>query len=314
MRRTAFTLIELLVVIAIIALLIGILVPSLAGARDSARGVLCTANLRQVAAGWHLYADAFKDAAVAHKPPNKSGGAANPENHYEVGNGKKFRPSWIVMMGSYVGVNAFATPSTGAERQDYTSKVYQCGAAPERMDERNHGYSYNYQFLGNARLNSAKQYTNWPVKRSSIVNPAGTVLGADGMGTAAGFAAAERTEYESKGSTATAVGNHAYTLDPPRLIATSDVGTGDPGPNGRSAVDPRHGGTRQRGPNAVNVGGTAATIFVDGHGELMDIERLGYRRLSDGKIATGMESGGETRPSNAMFSGTGTDKDPPPRS
>jgi prepilin-type N-terminal cleavage/methylation domain-containing protein len=55
-RRNAFTLIELLVVIAIIALLIGILLPAIGQARNSAKNLLSQNQMRQLNLGANTYA------------------------------------------------------------------------------------------------------------------------------------------------------------------------------------------------------------------------------------------------------------------
>jgi prepilin-type N-terminal cleavage/methylation domain-containing protein len=91
--RKAFTLVELLVVIAIIGVLVGLLLPAVQAAREAARRMSCSNNVRQLGLALHNYESAFKIF-----PPSRIA-TTNPT----------FQQSWMMMVLPNIEQNALYT-------------------------------------------------------------------------------------------------------------------------------------------------------------------------------------------------------------
>ena len=93
-----FTLVELLVVIGIISLLVAILLPALARARENANRTGCLANLRSLGQAMYLYAGAYHD-----RLPN-----SNPTNSWDATIGAR---ALCDLAENYTSAKSFRCPS-----------------------------------------------------------------------------------------------------------------------------------------------------------------------------------------------------------
>ncbi len=286
--RSAFTLIELLVVIAIIGVLVSLLVAALSSARRQAKSTICLTRLRTAGQGLVLYANDNRDVLVPGRLPKID----DERWRIRVVGGVKYRPTFLTMMESQVGLPPFEDPQPSknsidrfgqpGDRQNYSNEQYVCPEVQDWTDERNGAYGYNYQFLGNSRLRDPAlltSYKNWPIQSSWVRSPSQCVAVADSIGTAASFPVRERREYEDNdlndsrsGRSVEALGNEGFNLDPPLVDPTrGELADLKDGHAARTALHERHG-------DAGN------DLWTDGHASGETLDSLGYEVDSDGVV------------------------------
>jgi prepilin-type N-terminal cleavage/methylation domain-containing protein len=182
--RAGFTLIELLLTIAIVALLLSVLLPGLASARESARSAACGSNLRQLGAAVVLYAQDFRGLAA----PGAANFLANRQRWHgsRAAISEPFSPTGG-SLSAYLGQETASANAAGVRAcATFRPTLQALADARAGFELAGGGYGYNNAYLGVDRQRDPVMHTRWtlvtdrrgaPLTR--FTHPAQTIAFAD---------------------------------------------------------------------------------------------------------------------------------------
>jgi prepilin-type N-terminal cleavage/methylation domain-containing protein/prepilin-type processing-associated H-X9-DG protein len=186
-KPRGFTLIELLVVIAIIAILAGMLLPALAGAKARGQQSVCFSNLKQIGVAATLYADDNRDTFhnVNGVIPNHGMWTSGPLSTtlLDQDDGKAY---WGVAYAPYVGFKSAKISYTSGYEKSGTIRIWRCPSATVVDEWHDDGLYYPTDWWLNSSIGINGYLTSWYTsgrsgvkKVTSYSSPAQTVFAQD---------------------------------------------------------------------------------------------------------------------------------------
>lgn len=289
-----FTLTELLVAISILAVLSAMAVPALRSALDRADRTVCLSNLRQLGQAFSEYtADHGHYPAAEWEVVDSAGRVVERRRWYHalapyLDAGPR---AWSSGQGrgQVDPASGLATevvlPSEDDADPTVLPSVLCCPTVAHWLPGRNGAYGYNHQFLGDARSGGHDEAgqrlrRHYPVPASRIEEPGRTIVLVDSAGTGS-----EPYRVPTR-ARSNALGNHAFTVDPPTLPRRGANASGVGGSRwGSDSLVPGVGDPTLRSrPHARHRGG-CCVLYADG--------RVEWRLLAD------------LEQSDALWNGTG---------